>query len=231
MTNTSQQQGRTLYDLVVDYTSSLDVPRRRRLAEFLDVQDQTIRSWQRGKSVPSGIRALRMHHLLEQMGIHSSDWRISDPAVIAVGKLIAFKVLTVDDLIAAFKDKIVDEQNAVRMLCGHKHIKADNQIVFQELAAAHADKIDDAIDAWSDLTVRDHREQLIAELSNRLVAVLPLCEQMVTDEWSAEERHELRRRCGNETVFRLYNALGALCGEKARQHTLKTAAASLIVHK
>jgi hypothetical protein len=226
---TTQQQGRSLFDLVVDYTSAIDVPRRRRLAEFLDVQEQTIRSWQRRKSVPGGVRALKMHYLLEQMGQVNSEWRITDQAVVEVGKLIAFKVLPIEALIAEFKDKGVDEQNAVRMLCGHKHIKAENMAVFQRLMDTLSDKLDGAIASWSDLMVRDPRDQLVSELANRLIAVLPLCEQMITDDWTAEERHELRQRCGQETVFKLYNALGALCGEKARQHTLKTAAAGLLV--
>lgn len=225
----SDKAGRTLYDLVVEYTNSLDARRRQRLAEFLDVQVQTIRCWQRGKTIPAGIRLLKMHFLLDQIGEVDLDWKLTDPDVICVGKLVAFKALTVESVIAEFKGKVNDEQNVVRMLCGHAHIKSDNQAIFKRIAESNSQALDEAIKKWSDLLYRDPRDQIIAELSHRLLGVLPLCEQMISDDWTAEDRHELRQRCGQETVFKLYNALGALCGEKARQHTLKTAAAGLLV--
>lgn len=231
MTQSSEKQGRPLYDMVVEYTSTLDAVRKRRLADFLEVQDQTIRSWQRGKTVPSGLRALRLHYLFEKMGQVNSDWRLTHQVAVDVGKLLAFKVLTLDAVIAEFKGKINDEKNVILMLCGHAHIKPEFLAIFQRIADDHAGLVEEATNSWSDLMIRDSREQFIAELSTRLVAVLPLCEQMMTDDWSAEERHELRRRCGTDTVFKLYNALGALCGEKARQHTLKTAAASLVINR
>lgn len=219
---------RSLYDLVVEYTSVLDVSGRRRLAEFLDVQEQTINCWRRGKSVPSGVRALRMHYLLSQLGELNSEWRVTEPAVVETGRLVAFRVLAVDALIAEFKDKVVDEQNVVRMMCGHKHIRPENLEIFQKIVDTYGGLLEPAISEWSDLLVRNDRERLIAELSKRLVDSLPLCEEMVTDDWSAEDRHALRNKCGKDTIFRLYNALGALCGEKARQITLKGAGSAAL---
>jgi hypothetical protein len=228
---TTQKPPRSLYDMVVDYTSALNVPRRQRLCEFLDVQEQTIRCWQRKKSIPSGVRALKMHYLLEHLGETNSDWKITEQAVIDVGRLVSFKVLTLDAVIAEFKGRFKDDHSVIRMLCGHTHIKADNLDIFQKISDDHGQHLESAISDWSDLMILDGRGQLIAELSNRLAAVLPLCEQIMSDDWTSEERHDLRQRSGQDTIFRLYNALGALCGEKARQHTLKGAAASLVINR
>jgi hypothetical protein len=228
---TTQKPPRSLYDMVVDYTSALDVPRRQRLCEFLDVQEQTIRCWQRKKSIPSGLRALKMHYLLEHLGEVNSDWRITEPAVINVGRLVSFNVLSLDMVIAEFKGRFKDDHSVLRMMCGHNHIKADNLAMFQKISDDHGQYLESAVSNWSDLMVLDERDQLIAELSNRLADVLPLCEQVMSDDWTAEERHDLRQRSGQDTIFRLYNALGALCGEKARQHTLKGATASLLINR
>jgi len=54
---------------------------------------------------------------------------------------------------------------------------------------------------------------------------------MVSDKWTAEERQELRERCGCNTVFELYNVLGALCGETARKQQLKSTMAGLCVRR
>lgn len=225
---TQSSQVRTLYELVLDYAGSLDIQRRRRLAEFLGVQDQTIRSWQRGKSVPAGARALRLHYLLEQVGVNDVQWQPTDGVVLDAGRLLAFHVLTEQQLLAELSDPSLDDQDIIRMLTGFRHVKPAFMDAFRRIVDSHTHLLDSAIKSWSDLLVKDARDQLITELSNRLVAMLPLCEQMITDEWTAAERHELRKKCGNDTVFKLYNTLGALCGEKARQHTLRSVASMVV---
>lgn len=212
--------GRPLYDLVVDYVSSLDAQRKRRLVTFLEVQDQTIRSWVRGSSVPSGLRALRMHYLLDRIGRRNTEWRPTHQAVIDVGKLLAFKAISMNDIESAFSH-VIDDRLITLMLCGHAHIKPAYLSVFQNIADNNIDGLERAVNDWSDLLVGNERERVLAEVASKLADVLPLCEAIASDEWTAEERHDLRRRCGSNTVFRLYNALGALCGERARQHTLK----------
>lgn len=53
-------------------------------------------------------------------------------------------------------------------------------------------------------------------LANLILAALPLAELIVSDDFSPEDRAELRRLCGKYGVFNLKNALTGLCGERAR---------------
>ena len=68
MTDTEAKIAPTLLERVIDYTNVLDMERKRKLADFVGVQPQTVRQWQRGKSVPMGRRALQLHYLLEWVG-------------------------------------------------------------------------------------------------------------------------------------------------------------------
>ena len=60
-------------------------------------------------------------------------------------------------------------------------------------------------------------------------------DEMISDKWTEGDRYELRDRAGKETVFELYHALGALCGERMRQSSAaeraKKAAAALMITK
>jgi len=215
-------------DRVVDYVSTLNIALRRRLAQFLEVQDQTIRSWVRRKTVPSGVRALRMHFLLNEAGFTNPDWRCDDPLLVTVGKMVAFHVITIDSMVARFNDPTIDSTRVVQFLVGNDHVKLSYRAVFEEIANETSWDFEEARRAWDDLCVKNDHSRIIAELANRISGILPLCEEMISDKWTPAERAELRKRCGPDVVFRLYNAMGALCGERARQHQLKGAAAALV---
>ena len=112
----------------------------------------------------------------------------------------------------------------IQFLSGHFHVKPKNLLVFKDIVQEYNWELPESLKAWEDLYHRDHHVLTIAEVANRINELLPVCEEMVTDKWTVEERHQLRERCGTDVVFKLYNALGALCGESARKHQLKTVA-------
>lgn len=219
---------RTFFDHAVDYIDSLNIDARRRLAEFLNVKEQTIRSWQRKKTVPSGVRVLRFYYLLEAAGVQISGWRCTDPILQAAGRLVAFGVLGLAEMATAFDDDVVDGARVLQFLCGHVHVKPKNMGIFKLIVENHIDMLPEKQREWEDLYRRDKHDVTIVELANRINEILPMCEEMVTDKWSASERHQLRERCGPDVVFRLYNAMGALCGEAAREHQLRNVASFII---
>jgi hypothetical protein len=221
-----------LLDQVRDYIEALDLDRRRKLAEFCGVQPQTVRRWHKGKSVPVGRQALQLHYLLEYVGYTNHEWRETNDAVETVGRALTFRLLSDDDLVAAFNGQFCMGR-IVQMLCGHKHISAESQAIIDELAAIHSWNIKSAQDKWVDLKISNKKERLIAELANKLQHLLPLVKDMSSDNWTEADRYELRDRAGRSTVFELYNTLGELCGERARQLSVaqraKAAAAALMM--
>lgn len=225
----------TLLDQVRDYVEALDLDRRRRLAEFCGVQPQTVRQWHRGRSVPIGKRALQLHYLLDYAGYKEHQWPETNDNVETVGRAVTFGLISDDELIEKFKEQCDELSRIIQMLSGHKHISPASQEIIDELAAVYSWHVKEAQDKWVDLKITNKKQRLIAELANKLQHLLPLVQEMTSDRWTEADRYELRDRAGRNTVFELFNALGELCGERARQVSVaeraKAAAAALMMTK
>ena len=66
-----------------------------------------------------------------------------------------------------------------------------------------------------------HHPRAIEILAHQVQAMLALVELIASDEFSPEERAELRERAGEFSIFRLKNRLVALCGERVRNEVNK----------
>jgi hypothetical protein len=71
-----------------------------------------------------------------------------------------------------------------------------------------------------EMATEKHKTLVI--LAGMVKAALPLAELVLTDEFSADDRAELRKLCGGDGVFRLSNRLSNLCGETARNGSTTT---------
>lgn len=222
----------TLVDRVSDYVSALDTERRRKLAEFIGVQPQTVNQWHKKRSVPLGKRALQLHHLLVWVGFGDHQWREVNESANTLGKAVAFGIVPDEELLDAFKGEVDELSRIIQLLTGHKHISPACQKIIDDLAAVHSWDIKVAQDKWIELKINDEKELMIAELSNKLTQLLPLVQEMASDKWSDMDRFALRDRAGKSTVFELYTALGELCGERARQASVaeraRAAAAAML---
>jgi hypothetical protein len=217
MTDTDAQIAPTLLERVIDYTNILDMERKRKLADFVGVQPQTVRQWQRGKSVPMGRRALQLHYLLEWVGYGDHQWRETNVSAEMVGRCLAFGLISDEKLLEAFKGECDEPTRITQILSGHKHITPRSQEIINDLADEFSWHVQDAQTNWPCLKVSNEKERLLSELATRLRNILPLVKDMVSDNWSEGDRYELRDRAGTYTVFELYHAMGALCGERMRQ--------------
>ena len=61
-----------------------------------------------------------------------------------------------------------------------------------------------------------YRSIMLHSLAHMLTAALPIAKLIASNEFSIEERADLRERAGAKTIFELSNMLNALCGERAR---------------
>lgn len=223
----------TLLERSQDYINALDLDRRHKLADFCGVKPQTIRSWLRGKTVPAGKRALQMHYLLEYVGYNDHQWRETNDNIETVGRAVTFGLISDEQLTELFKHECDEFSRIIQMMSGHKHVSPEAQKIFDELAAVHSWHIKSAQARYDNLRIANEKDKLIAELSNKLLQLLPLVKDMSSDKWTEADRYELRDRAGRTTVFELYNALGELCGERVRQKSVaeraRAAAAALMV--
>lgn len=219
----------TFHDCLQDYLKSIDLQQRKRLAQFVGVADGSIGKWLRQANLPVGRSALCLNHLMEAAGFTITDWKVTNTDVLTTSRCVAFHVLTIDEVAARMHGANMDGVTAVQMMVGNRHIKPDNAAAFATLAAEYGPLLDQAKQKWQDLLVLDEKARSINELANRLKEILPLAESLASDNFTGQERHELRKRCGEATVFKLYNIFGALCGERAREHVIHSA--GLILRK
>ena len=61
-----------------------------------------------------------------------------------------------------------------------------------------------------------YRSIILHSLAHMLIAALPIAKLIASNEFSTEERANLRELAGAKTIFDLSNMLNALCGERAR---------------
>jgi hypothetical protein len=208
-----------MFERAQDYITALDVARRHELAEFIGVKPQTLRSYLRGKSVPTGRRVLQLHCILVWAGYGDHRWKMSDPNVEMVANAYTFKLITDDELVAAFEGECDEVSRIVQMMIGNKHIAPAAQEVFNHLAGTYSWEIKAAQEKRNNLKIIDQKDKLIAELANKFQQLLPLVADVSGDGWTADDRHELRTRAGKGVVLELYNHLGYLCGERHRKVT------------
>ena len=219
----------TFHECLQDYLRALDLPQRKRLAQFIGCAEQAIGKWMRQTNLPVGNSAMRLYHIMETAGFTITDWKMTNTDVTTTSRCVAFGVLTNEQVAARLTNVNMDGGIAVQMMVGNRHIKPDNVQVFATLAAEFGPLLGPAKAKWQDLLVLDEKARVINELANRVKEMLPLAKTVASDNYTRQERHELRLRCGEQTVFHLYNLLGALCGEQAREHVMHSA--GLILRK
>jgi hypothetical protein len=217
----------TFHDCLQDYLKTIDLSQRKRLAQFIGCTEPAIGNWMRQSALPVGGNALRLFCLMEATGFSITNWKVTNPDVLTVGRCVAFQVLTSDQVAAKLANPNLGGVIAIQMLVGNLHIKKQNLNAMSALATEYGPLVDNARASWQDLMALDDKTRAINELANRLKEILPLAENLVSDQYSGAERHELRKLSGETTMFRLYNAFGALCGERAREHVIHSARTSL----
>jgi hypothetical protein len=208
----------TFHESLQDYLKSIDLPQRRLLSQFIGCSEQAVGRWAKRTNLPVGESALRLFHLMEAVGFQITDWKVKNTDVLTVGRCLTFHVLTAEQVAWRLTGQNMDGVIAVQMLIGNRHIKPENLQGFAMLASEYGPLLSPAKAKWQNLMFLDEKIKTINELANRLKELLPLAEDLASDNYSGQERHELRKLCGEATVFRLYNLFGALCGERARAH-------------
>lgn len=211
---------------------------RNPIISFCQCARKTIRHWMRGQP-PIGTMLVRVRYFLDAHGYRVEELERLTPLIRDLGALVAYGILNLKqateamgykqewDLLNALHGKQIPnnlKQRAVPLIIEHRAVLEKRMAEYRMQgfipAAPPADTPGlrpSSKDARSTTAaIGSDRRLVITSLAAMLKAVLPLAELLDSEEFSEDERHQLRTITGRDGVFRLANTLHRLCGEEAR---------------
>lgn len=193
------------------------------LAEFCGVGADTAYRWVRGKHPPLGENIFRCAAFLQSRGYHVNELQKLSPAVCKAVMMVARREVTADALQEALG---VNRKTVLQILHGRRGMskKVRRRLerfvaggTKQETSPASAYQEPKTVDREASANGTGGHDAIIDALANQTRALLPLVKLVLTDAFTAEERHRLRHLVGGDGVFHLKNELSRLCSEKARE--------------
>lgn len=215
------------------------------LASFVGAtKHPTVDRWFSNRAKPVGEYLLKIRYFLELLGYHVNELEMLDPTVRDAGRLVAFSIIEPDDLAKEFGYRATEnaKDSMMRVLFGKSVPSADKIEKARQMLDACADLVeekrreiignlpvpkkagngqdrDQRIAAVAPAHVprrQDRNESVIDALANMVKAMIPIADLVLSDDFSPEQRKNLRERADVDGVFRLSNLLNRLCGERAR---------------
>lgn len=122
-----------LYERLIEnlctYSSKAGTGKLHKLADAIGVQSNTAHSWVSGKNVPFGESAVRLVYFLEELGYESPIKDSVTDIVRLLGRLLAFRVLTLEEIIASSgSEKTKDPRTAVlAVLLGKRGVSTERE--------------------------------------------------------------------------------------------------------
>ena len=220
-----------------------DYKRRKAICDLMGVHKETGYDWFTKLRTPTGLNLLRLRCLLSLVGYAVNEMESLAPRVRLCAELVGLNVISIDGFVS---DMEYHKDTAFRVLLGRQGTssQADQKLAkfdaskdrLAEVKAGHLKTLGFTRVNGSaatpvkipTITVEQpiqpcDREQTLVSLSHLVSATLFLAEKVAGDEFTPEDRQRLRKltatqRGRSNGVFELYQALGALCSERARNH-------------
>ena len=226
-----------------DYGSSTG---RELLVQFMGVNEATVRRWLSGGK-PHGENLIRIRYLLEAFGYESRELNHLSEAARNLGRAVAFRVVSIDEVVQALDFQSEEPQQSVfRVLLGKVDTTSLRTSVMEDLVDSKREEVERQIVAFkmtmsacssSPILNRSSvpgrppkvgspvvKSDAVEMLAHLVCAMLPLAEDIVSDRFSPKDRERLRELAGGDGVFnlstnlnRLRVAMNRLCGERARR--------------
>jgi hypothetical protein len=218
--------------------------RRKSIASFVGVSDQTVRRWLNETIHPVGEPLIRFRFCLELMGYEVVELQSLNPSVRTVAAMCAFRVTSLRDIadFVGYKGErggsVTDQLLAV--LRGSGGVSKEKLERFTHLVTLHEAALKEKVasaprfslptkprakGAVTNLQIADvphtkqsrDREAIVESLAGSVQALIPLVRLVSSDGFTAKERARVRELSGGDGVFTLANLLYRLCGERARK--------------
>ncbi|MBI4127614.1 MAG: hypothetical protein HY459_00935 [Parcubacteria group bacterium] len=202
-------------------------PRYRRL----------IQGWLTGRAKPQGENLIKIRFFLQSRGYRVVELEWLTPTVRQLGVLVAHNVENINSLVREIgygsRDSLVEvlrgkQGFSLRRLRMIDEILARHQSHFPSGLPETVQRKEVSLVSQEPLPSRPRRLRKVTNglpghrgfltiLAHLIQASVPLLEQILSEEFSAEERRELRKLTGGDTIFRFSNLLEKLCSEQARK--------------
>jgi len=217
---------------------------RRPMADFCGVNIRTAERWLIAGNLPIGEPLIRLLFFLELVGYEVFELKRLERTIYRLGEMISYNVLSVQEVVGMLSyEKSSSAYRPILKGLSTTHQRSDK---INTAWKSHKDEINSRREVWlsrlgktsqtkhtsSATTPSSVRKQTgerhislgrdpeLETLGYLVLAALPLAEKIVSDEFTAEDRRNLRKMTGGDNIFRLSNALNALCGETARKQVI-----------
>jgi transcriptional regulator with XRE-family HTH domain len=184
--------------------------------------------------MPQGMNLIRLLGLFQLLDYQVEEVELLTPIQRVVMRVLVSGKISLADLTSQVK---VSEGTVLRWALGKTEPSTDKMCILEEIFISLTEEVlkEDArrnqeikklgVITESQISVGSgvNHKQIIGAFVDHLNVILPLAEQLLSDEFSADERKQLRdltTRGDSHGVFVLSNALNALCGEKAREQII-----------
>jgi hypothetical protein len=203
------------------------------------VHIRTIERWvKEEKNEPVGEYLFCVRVILTALGYEVAEFASLDPTIQDACKMFAFGLVSIDDLASevGYQAKTARTQ-LFAVLHGKGGLSPERQQRVKELTQTFETMIEEAEQAFrakfsptsakspepvgllarAPSTSSDvEKKALLDALARLVMAVVPLAERVLTDDYTPEDREYVRAQAGGNGVFKAANALYRLCGERAR---------------
>jgi hypothetical protein len=226
----------TAAECLAHYAANLPLDRRqmletrRQMQEFTGASDKAALCWLKSRSYPIGHQLLSVKYFLESLGYNVLELNQLEPAVRRVGRLIAYKLISIDETVElcgyGSRSTLYHALHGTRNVSGRKKVIMSG--IYQRLAKSLPDTPTVThLRQTSQVAAGNgqlNKELIMRSLAQLLEAAIPLTSLLLSDQFSSEHRRRFRRLLRDQGVFRLSDNLNSLCSEHARQqiHTDKT---------
>ncbi len=211
--------------------------KRRAMAAFLHLDDQTLHRWFKHGPVLIGESNLRVQYYLEFLGYGVKELQKMQPLFRDAGRLIAFDLISIGEMAdyVGFECAPGSRSRTLFMVFrGARGTSPEKLERFAELVVKHTPALaarqkatekpvqfesvvlETAVAAPEKPTLSETgTSAVIQSFAQSVAALVPLAELMVSDRYSAEDREQIRHLAGGN-VSRLSRLLTQLSGEAAR---------------
>lgn len=210
------------------------------IAELTEATPNTVGSWLAGQQPPVGIRLVTLWHFLDAAGIQTPELSELQPFNYYIGRLLAFRVITMDE--AKHILAVKNDQTVLEILRGQQPSRPTYTL--PELYELYDGKLHGALKAipkldqpaqqathtqdvpgWAAPAIEEAARSLYPQgaaadqpvvLAMLLNAALPLARHIASDAVTVDKRTAFRELIGQANLFELLNIITALQSERAR---------------
>ncbi len=211
---------------------------RQHLVDFCGVGMPAVSEWVLGRRLPVGDPLVKLRFFLELMGYEVAELKRLNRAAYQLAEMIAFG-LSIQEAVAI--TGLAKTQSVHALALGKTGTMKDRETRIDREWNTRKEAIESKRNEWRErLGVSTEQAEPVSKkpqphvqtvststhgsdletLGHLILAMIPLAERVVSDDFSPAERRRLREMTFDTGVFRLSNALEALCGETAREQVL-----------